>query len=300
MILQNPAIDVDPYKFKGIVDIYQAYGKWLARMWPRPPNHPRTPAQLKNWGRFSVMISIRSRFNPGYILQWKQIRTPPQRSYDDIWRSGCMKTLNDPSAGMYPGYSSNICRGGTSYITGGGPEPFYYYYFDMYQVFPYACGNLSYSGLPVVMFSDQPGSRVDWAQNGYLCYRGKRQIPHYIPVHTGFSQIMVPGFCTLNQGDAYLDYVWYRNIWNSRVAVWNANEFSYYESGSSTNRDVIESIVRRRRVLHVIRRYMNPLQKVDSYIYGTPPCVFDYQLPMASPSAPDFDYQSGANQFWED
>jgi hypothetical protein len=110
MILQNPAIDVDPYKFHGVADIYQAYGKWIARTWPRPPNHPRTPAQLANWNRFQRMISIRSQFAPLYLEQWKSITTPPQRSYDDIWRSGVLKTLNDPACIAYESNSSNISQ----------------------------------------------------------------------------------------------------------------------------------------------------------------------------------------------
>lgn len=102
MIVGAPLDIQRAIRMRGLVDVYEQYGRWIARTWPRHPKHPRTPAQLANWAKFRRMIEVRKSLPEWYITLYKNTMCAPDRSYDDHLRSalwlnekGVLDTVSD-------------------------------------------------------------------------------------------------------------------------------------------------------------------------------------------------------------
>jgi len=201
MIIENPGVDFDPVTWRGKADVYFAYGKWIARSWPRPPNHPRTPKQLANWGRFEQMIALRKRLPASYFDLWKQTETPPERSWDDLMRSSIIKQINAESMPSPPGWFvsslqayKSITRSPLGVYTRAVSWIIHVY--SPWQNVPYLDNSP-----PRIMQSFTKDTPIRWSENGKLCYKGRKMIPHYVPSESGFTELDQLGWKWRNRGD---------------------------------------------------------------------------------------------------
>ena len=178
MKLDTPLDIKGPYNVRGTVDVYFSNGRWLARSWPKRPKQPNSSSQVNSRAIFSKMLEDRKALPAQEIDLWKNSVYPPDKTWDDVWRSSRLKFYHKYDISTIPPRSQTA--------------KVYYAIFNLWgDVWPWHRWHV------VGSFEDEGGYSTRWLQNiwhwngtkqlftwtvnGMLCYAGKKIIPHYVP-----------------------------------------------------------------------------------------------------------------------
>jgi len=277
MILADPAVDMAPIPFHGTVDVYEAWGKWIARMWPRPPHHPRTPAQLASWDRFASMIQYRKTLPKLCVNMWKSVNTAPNRSYDDLLRSTILKVLKIKSDNSAYSGTRVICR--HEIWNWKSFEGILYWFVDKYIHVYSPLWNFTSPLIsrPQLYYSPSASSVIDWSINGYLCYKGRKHEPHYVPSVSSAIPIPFSEYPYPLSSRVYFYIENKRYVYPYTMVVIHPDYCVVYRQSMFTDVSQAVAFAKEPLSLFGISSYSTPDHTLSSYVIDPPPA----QLPQS-------------------
>jgi len=176
MKLDTPLDIKGPYNVRGTVDIYFSNGQWIARSWPKRPKQPNSPSQLNARLIFRKMLDSRKLLSEEEYKVWSKMILPPDKTWDDIWRSSALKTLHTGAA-IYPQFGHQQSKIVYVRLDNTNPPPAWQH--------AHLAGTWWPGDLPMIFSLDHAwiwndsSDNAKWIVNGLLCYAGKKEIPHY-------------------------------------------------------------------------------------------------------------------------
>jgi len=235
---------------------------------------------MANWERFAHMIRIRKLLSQTYAPAYRSVNTPPERSYDDILRSMLLKSLCSLPGHPCTGYFGNLAS--HQYMHALVPDLWDHYLcwiaFSLYN--PWLNMDMPWASPPKLYVTADPAPKISWVVNGNLCYRGRKEIPHYVPSMSGWTLVDMPGWrymtpdepqrtVTVEAHIGYLERWYYRYDFIIYSRMWN------YQTESQA-----DSLFNEKRTYCVLRDYNHPLQTVSSYIIQVPPASVSGHIPF--------------------
>ena len=197
MILDTPLDVKGPYRLAGTVDVYFQNGKWIARSWPKRSHQPNSPGQLAVRSYFCEMLAWRKSLTSNELRRWEDLTLPPDKTWDDLWRSSCLKGLRSPAYDWWvsPGVKDPVWFCALNRLF-AGPEQKYYLWLGQ----PGHILGITGASRWMWFYNATGGGPIQWIVNGLLCSAGKKVVPHYFPSPpkaaikiTGAAKISVNG-----------------------------------------------------------------------------------------------------------
>jgi hypothetical protein len=185
MILDTPLDIKGPYSLKGTADVYWSQGRWIARSWPKRPKQPNSASQVFSRECFRKMLADRAALSPVEIALWQNSNYPPDKTWDDVYRSSRLKIYH---------------QGFSSWPWGQQVLPLYYARLNNtnFAWYPWKYWHIIgqwstewppyMSGTTGVWLVKNDTDRLRWIVNGMLCYKGRKEVPHYYPTFPNWQQ----------------------------------------------------------------------------------------------------------------
>jgi len=188
MILGQALDLATPVSLTGIVDVYDSYGRRIARKWPTRQHRGFSAEQLAHQACFRKSIIWRKNLPGWYIKWWKSVNPPPGYSYDDclrrlFWRFLGKKPTHCSLPDMPPAQNFVFYR-----VLNGPDAPcpdclalcMVYNWITHPGRRQFALYRPYYR--PTTPIKYHP---YDWYIREYRCSPGKKKVPHYDITVTG-------------------------------------------------------------------------------------------------------------------